>query len=1420
MSITTIPPIFYQFAFNADPNQAAVPPYWTDQSWRVQFPWTTSRGRQYELDAVETGEWRPTLANPDGALDPSNTASPYYPNVIPYRQTRVQCIPGANLLTPDQATAGEATGYPAGIPVPRQMLVSNDFGYTVTLAASGTAYQGNQVYQATLPASSTQFTTILLVKPVAVTPGATYTFSAQILIASGTSTPTDAAVLWFDHNGATISTAAGSSVTPVPGSPTWNTVSVSGAAPSGAYTAALKIQIASGGSTSAQTIWQADGLQWEQSATPTAFQVPFTPSPNLLPRAIATGTASINTATDSPANWFYPAAGSVAQATGLTAAPTGSSTAVAWTSPAGTTASSPLHAGAAPSGASATGPVADCVQANPPFPASFSVYLMRAASADATVIVTPAIAWFSSAGLLLSTTTGTGTIVQVGSWVRVSATAGFAPAGAAWGRAQIYISSPASTTATNVIYATGWQWEQAGGARTWYDPGNVYEIFTGFVERWPQTWSEQDGTYGTSDIVGLDSLAALAQYTLPAPFIAELLALGPNFVYPLNDAAGSSGCVDAAAKRLPAPVENAPFGSGTLTFGNSVASANATGAFVGTPGPVATFVNDATQNPPTQVQRPETFISLHKTTTTPGPPAAGAWTRIIAFRASTAPGTNKAYTLWDAEPPSWSTNASLCSFAINNLGQAIIQWSDFAGTGAWAYTGATNLCDGNWHLLGIGNDPAAAGTVVWVDGAVVSTAVGATGSPSGIATDVLGCAVSAGRQWYDGGHIGDLAFAAEFPLLLSSAQMTNLYNSWRSASTGDSSDARVGRVLKWISWSGPMAIDTGQTVSMGPATDLSGATALDAANNVALTENGAWYAAANGALTFKARTARYGQTTPAFVFGENTAASEWPFENPFQFEDDTSHIASNVQVTQYNASTYTAIDATSTRQYFPRVYQRTVNASAASECQDAANYLLGRYKGPRMRVSALRLHPSAVPGLFLVCLGLELGARIRVNRRSNGAPQITFDGFVEKIDWDWDPHGEVFVTLQCSPADLSSYWQLAALHTTLHAQAASGQNTASINALPDAHVNQLSQSLPSGYQLTFDPGTPLAETMTIAPGGIPATTIGYQNATLTFTSNFTFTHASGAVVCEPLPANVTDPTAYDAASVLGAASCQLAAAASAGASTITVGPLGDGATNALGSDWAAGDLLSISPGTPAWEGYNLLRPNQSTAGEGVFPLAAGSSGAALGITADAGTPTVAASATAFQGANVWQVSVAGGVSTPTGLLYVLKVPAAAGLPFTNSAYVRSVTSGANPTVAIYVKYYDINGNALAQTTSGTTTLTGASGAAWTRISATRTAPAGTAWVQLGILLQGTAPASAWTFQADGLQVEQAGSASVYCTTPQVLSVAASVPGYSSVVVTLNAPLVNSHGQGDTVCDPLPPGVTNPAAVAATCRLAY
>ena len=1425
--IPTYPALLaYECAFNVGPTGTALPPYWSDITARTTFAWSTARGRQYELDTNPAGQWNTALDNRDGALDPSNTSSPYYPDVIPYRPCRIRARLGVNALTVDQATAGQGIGLPSGLSgqnLSALLGVSNDFGYTVSLAASGSAYTGSQVYQVTLPAGSAANTTILLLSPAPVVPGQWYSATAQVRIPSGSTATCNTAIFYYTSAGAQVSATGGTAASITAGSSTWTTLAASAQAPAGAsaaYYATIKVEITA--SVGSNTAVQVGALQWEQSATATPWQSPQTVPANLLPQVIATGSQAMNPAADSVFNWWWVqapnASNSLAQATFLTTAPTGQATALAWQSPVGTNSATILYAGNW-LGLGTAGPQPDNVQVTAGLQYTASWYTSRASSADSTVGVQGFLRWYNAAGASISTSHGsTATVPVAPSWSSRVAVTATAPAGAVWARIGEQIMAPTTTTAVNTIYHSGYQMEQNSAATTWMDPGPTGYIFTGFYERFPQTWL-MSGTYGQVSAIGVDAEAVIAQDTLLAPFVEEILAINPNFFYQLNDPAGSSGCVDSAANRPAAPIENAPAGPGSLTLGSSITSTIASGGFVGTAGPVATFAN--TVSGP-GVQRAETFVNIAKTTVAPGPPTSGSWTRMISFRSTTVPATGTEMNLWTAYPPSWNSgNLSSWWMQVYPGGFANMNIANSSNVGL-SWTGTTNLCDGNWHQLATVVDATLGQLRFYVDGAPAYGIGSGVAYPTGIVADAIGCSITTGTNSYCQGFVGDIACALELPTATSDAQVAALYNSWRNASAGESSGARAQRVLNWIGYTGAMAIDAGSTSNMGPASDLTGATGLDALNAIALTENGNLYVSSSGALTFTARSRRYNQTVPVCILGENVAGGEWPYESA-SMDYDPTHLFNDIQVTQYSTSQVAeSIDATSEASYLQRVLERTTNQGSFTETVDAANYLLQQYKSPRMRISDVTLHPAAVPGLWAVCMALEIGTRIRIMRRPPSAPAIAVDCFVESITWDVDPDtGDALVHLQCSPADRSAYWTLASLHTTLNAQAASGQNQATINALPDAAVNPLGASLSqnTGYQLVFDPGTAIQETMTLATNGVPSTGVGYTTAILTFASNFAFTHAAGATVCEVLPTAVTNPAAYDLASVLAPLSTTLNAAATSGTNTITVNALPDAKTNPASANWTTGDLIWISPGTAAWEGYNLLTPNQSTAGESALPLAAGTAGAGVGVLADAGPLSVTASATAWQGGNVWQSSITASVVSGTRLLR-LTLAATPLQVYAASFYVRSVTSGANPQVAAQIIFQNASGTTLTTSTGTSVTLTGSTTASWTRVTVTATAPAGAVWLQAGVPLSATGPSSTWGFQADGLQVEPNASASAYQTCPQIASVGASVAGYSTVTLTLANNLANNHPAADYVCDPLPGGNTSPTQVAGTTRVTY
>lgn len=143
------PTITVRIAFATDP--LAATPTWTDVSAYVRgdIPIHIRRGRQYELNRIEAGTVTLGLDNRDRRFDPSNTSSPYYPNVIPMRKINIQA-------TWSSTTYDLYTGYienwppdwPAGYDSTVQISCVDGFRYfgsVETTLTVGSAFSGQQI---------------------------------------------------------------------------------------------------------------------------------------------------------------------------------------------------------------------------------------------------------------------------------------------------------------------------------------------------------------------------------------------------------------------------------------------------------------------------------------------------------------------------------------------------------------------------------------------------------------------------------------------------------------------------------------------------------------------------------------------------------------------------------------------------------------------------------------------------------------------------------------------------------------------------------------------------------------------------------------------------------------------------------------------------------------------------------------------------------------------------------------------------------------------------------------------------------------------------------------------------------------------------------------------------------------------------
>lgn len=692
----------------------------------------------------------------------------------------------------------------------------------------------------------------------------------------------------------------------------------------------------------------------------------------------------------------------------------------------------------------------------------------------------------------------------------VSAT-GTAPADAT-GLAIGIVTAAAPTVAFNVETWDS-QLELGSTVSAYHTPGTRYPLFSGWVERWPTQWRD-GGQYGTISATGVDVMALLSQGQLTDPLTAEINALSPRFLFRLDDPQGATQAAEANGLYPPLNVVSGKYGAGSLTFGNGITAADpvngvfnagngsagcvtVTPAAHGTIGPVAASV-----------------LSLNESGII-GPATPLSWSRMLAFR-YTGTGTNDdPCMLWSVyDKTSLGTGQQNVVFLLSGYAFFWLSKSttDVSQVGN---LGGSIAMDGNWHLLTWGYNDATHKLFLGLDGVVSegNTNSGTGGYYFPPTIDSVGGYLSADGTTAQEFQ-GDIAYAAEFPEYLSAGQVATLYKAWRNAFSGESSAARYSRILRYANYTGPTNLGAGiMTTSMGPATDLSGSDALSCLESVVTTENGTHWVAADGTLTFVGRASRYNRATPAYVFGENAAAGEWPYED-LKLDYDPTHLANDVAVTINNTGQVLyGTNSASQSAYFDRTMTRTVNTNSVQEAQDAANFLAWRYGQPLTRVSSITLNPAALSGLWPVALTLDIGDCIQINRRPPGCPEISLLVWIENRQWTLSDDGNAKLVLQCSPAITVPQAQFTVWRTTLAATAASGQATITVSPPAWDTVNPLNAYISPGMTINVDWGSAtLSEVKTVK--SVQATGSNWSTGTITFTSNLTHSHTAGVTVAE------------------------------------------------------------------------------------------------------------------------------------------------------------------------------------------------------------------------------------------------------------------------------------------------------------------
>lgn len=864
------------------------------------------------------------------------------------------------------------------------------------------------------------------------------------------------------------------------------------------------------------------------------------PSRNLLYPWVAAGTATTS---------MSATAGTLSTATGLGASPSGLTTAQTWAIP-NSTASGAAFGLNGDGGANWSTTDCDGTTVTPGLAYSFGIDASLAAGGMASLQLVARVAWYSLAGTLISRTLGTVQSVTT-AWTRLTVSA-TAPSNAAW--ALVTVATNAATTAATTVQTTGWQLEQAAAPTTWVSPGTWSEIWQGFIERWPQKYT-QNGKYGLVDVTAVDGLAPLSQTTITNAMATYMAQQNPAYRFDLAatgtqpdnptgsgisypDLGGSSVALDVVG--------------GAITTGVSISSTSPLGTLWNTPGPVITMANNQTASlgNASGASYLQWANSSGKTVTLP---ASGGWTRMICFRTGYLPGSGSTYTvasLWAATTGGFVTGTGDRSGAylyINSSGYVGCNIQNSSGTSLGVVASSIYIPNGNWHCAILSLSADGKTVHLTVDGYYWFSTSASSVASSTCTLDAIGTLLA------DGGvntqpFNGDVAWVAQWNSELPVNTQLDITSGFARGWSGDANGTRLGRIMSLANFQ-PGAYGGSRFIgsyAYTGAVTINGRSPLDIMQESADTECGQFTVDRNGVPTLYGQLWRWKQTQPRVTFGENVPGGEIPYLGDVVFEQDPARLYNDVQITCDGSQDLTNLnalqevkDTTSQTAYFPQTLTRTINPQYVQGGLNIADYLLSQYKDPHTRIEGITVDLASNPSLLPQVAVLNFADRVRVNKRPAEAPMKTLDCYIEQIEWNGTDQGALTLHMQMSPASQYQYGIIAAAWAQLQSSVAAGVSTITVGPVSGNSAVPAQCIIPggSGYQMTLGYGTANAETVTVQ--SVQTVSSGYSTVQITFTAPTVNSHNANDYLCDVLPANISlppagsYPTCFDAASLTG-----------------------------------------------------------------------------------------------------------------------------------------------------------------------------------------------------------------------------------------------------------------------------------------------
>lgn len=550
------------------------------------------------------------------------------------------------------------------------------------------------------------------------------------------------------------------------------------------------------------------------------------------------------------------------------------------------------------------------------------------------------------------------------------------------------------------------QHEIGASANTFTTAGPViFPIMNNYAERFPREY-EAAGFVGRTTTPAVDGFAALNAIDISTDYVAAILETAPRYFWQLSGGSGTLQALESSGNNGPFLTQfDSKYGAGPApAFGTAIPIAGDAGAtgvlFALGSGSTASILSAGRVVSAPGILFPSAYTSTWSVSISAWITIAddeGPSTELIAFPA----GSQSPYTVSPISINMTPFGDGFPDLAVTVQGAA-------SGGSASAGTPLNTIAVGQtYHVVGTVTQVSGGNTTIaiYIDGAQVDTTVVTTASLGGLfttqATYVNVGGGSLGGQTFE----GTVAHFALWERALSATEITALWTAGGLGNAGETTGERTARHFASGRYAGETRISTGSTTMQAPSWAGSIDLLSDAQQN-ALAEMGTFWMAPDGAAVFESREDRWLRLTSVATFGEDSAGGEIPYQGTILFDYDPTFVYANVQITRNGGAQArggtTAEIAVARRKFFGRSYAIGGDFETDILAQYYADYTFATHKAPLLRVSAITVDLSAMTSLYKKVMCLEVGQRVTVKRRAkagNSGVGLTMsaDYFIESV---------------------------------------------------------------------------------------------------------------------------------------------------------------------------------------------------------------------------------------------------------------------------------------------------------------------------------------------------------------------------------------------------------------------------------------